>query len=620
MKIFLSGGLIAAVLMFCAVADGQERNCDWEKSLREYLDHHDEAPMRVAALDHTTGEWHAFTWDGQTLHRNLRPPAFVVPASNDPTLVVTSDGRAGVFLVDTNPLLYAAKQKAVTVQDIDSIADLKKLLGLFGGFISSSIQIGAARHTVDVETLASAAGLLHKTQHEILSQPIPKKLEEPLRLARNATDLANHLELHKESVAKATVPLLKEAKDLEKVVTSIGTARDAITLQLQLIENAPGSFSRESLRKLDIEPESIVTALAELEGAANDAAAVSVPCPGTVDALRQALLWKIDGVPEAHFDSVEYRERWDKIIGTLQSARSECKDEDVAAPILEIGRWLATHPPQNRPSDTSTATALLPLFKAADGFTAAVKKRDGAVTAAKGVLGKSSQAVRQSVQIARFLELRDERKFDRDGCQFLTGVIPVRIIEYDDLKVGPTQVRNEEFTVTVRPTFASEVERRRDDVAGKFHLRRNALDIDLDTGVTYTTVSERTFAAIKDGEADTTFTIREKDRKTRAGQVALFATFGQDRPWGVGGQIGFGLDTSNPALFTGVAVRLGRYAKVSIGETFQRVTKLRKGQFVGKDDLTSADELATRDGWSGRPYIALSLTLDNLPIFGGGGE
>lgn len=603
-------------------------SCTLETALKAYLQARKPESMRIAAFDHKNNDWSGWTWDKATATlTSLEDPLFKLPAQNDPTLVVGRRGRAGIFVVNTNPFLYQAKRGAVTVEDSAAVEDLKKVLALMGGFVTSGVTSAASRVTLD-DVVVSAQSVRPRTawmleQREVVSRGVARTIIEPssqlTEIASAVNDLGDALERQLPPVKTATDEVVAAAKTLETASTKVASARDIVTLQLQLLENDPGSVDRAALESVSAETKPLIEGFDALRKEADEAEAVVVSCPDVIAALRQALLWKIDGVAVAQFESQEYRERWSKIIGTLLTARVTCTgSQAVGDDIQTIARVLDVHAPEAKPADQATRDLLLPLFRAADNFVTVVAKREGAIAGAAEALTKRNATVQQAIQLADFAKLRNESLVAGDDCSLRSGVMRIREIAYDQLKIGPTEVRTEEFAITVRPQFSAAVERQHDDAAGKFHLARTNFDVDFDTAVIWTKLYDRTFTAVKASATDTTFTIRETDRKTRAGQVALFVTGRPPAARGFGLQVGFGVDTSNPALYTGIAYRLGDYAKISVGETFQRVTKLRGGQFVGRSDLVTAEALSTRDGWTSRPYIALSLTLDDLPIFGGG--
>ncbi len=602
--VVLIGSITAANVYADTGSCVKEDPCTPRSALQAYLAAKKALPTRIAALDHVTNEWTGWSWDGKCLD-DLPKGSFDIPATNDPTLLVQRGGRASIYLINTKPLLYATKQGAVTVTDISAIEDLKKVLSLFGGFISGAAQMRQQSLTAT----------------DLRTHALFEATDEADEFGRAVAEVITVLENEKVSIGKATDETVAASKELAKILAAVSTARETIAQQLQLIENEPKSFSRASLAAIRVTTSDLMKAQAELASKAETAKAVAARCPKTISSLRQALVWKIDGVPVTLFRSEGYRAAWSDVSAALVAASGECGD--VGVHVQTVGRWLIVNPPSPRPADAATQTLFLPLFRASDDFVSLVAKRDGAVAKAAEATEKNTAVLKETVQVSNFVTdldkyLKGVPDGDMADCLLVRGVAPIWELDYAHLVIGPTKVRNEEFTVTVRPAFSGQIERQLVDRSGKFHLKKTNVDLDFDTAVTYTRLYESTYKAVKAVETDTHFTIRETERKTRAGGLALFVTGrAQRRARGLGLQIGFGLDTANPSLYTGLAWRLGDYAKISVGETLQRVTKLTNGQFVGQSDLLTAEELATRDGWTSRPYIALSLTLDNLPIFSG---
>ena len=592
--------------------------CNATTALQTYLKLKSVPPMRIAAFDHVKKTWSGWTWDGSHL-QTLAAPTFAVPPENDPTLVVDRGGRVGIFVVNTSPLLYAAEQGAVTVSDIAAIEDLKKILSLMGGFVSSATQV-AAQNVTSGQLQARIAAANRTMGRSADRSEMAQRTTDLPELADAVASAVIVLDQEKKQASDLTKDLVDAAKNLSAITTRVDTARDVIAVQLQLLENEPPRFSRVALENVTVTSADLLDAFQAVEQKIAAVSQTTPPCPETITALRQALLWKIDGVPPAQSMSQPFASNWPKLVSRLTDATADCAGA-LGASIHLVGRWLATNPPQDEPADPATAELFMPLLRSADDYVAITTKRDGAVSNAEEALSKRSAALKETVQVSNFVTLRNTYLAGvpaaNADCLLAMGVVPVRELTYDELGIGPTKVRNEEFALTIRPAFAAAVERQRADAAGKFHLRKSNLDFDIDTALAYTRLYESEFKAVKVNETDTKFTIQETGRKTRAGQLAMLVTGRPQSLRGLGLQLGFGLDTANPALYTGVAWRLGDFAKISVGETFQRVKKLANGQAVGQSDLTSAEALTTRDGWTSRPYIALSLTLDNLPLFSG---
>ncbi|HEY3053143.1 MAG TPA: hypothetical protein VGK04_07115, partial [Thermoanaerobaculia bacterium] len=140
----------------------------------------------------------------------------------------------------------------------------------------------------------------------------------------------------------------------------------------------------------------------------------------------------------------------------------------------------------------------------------------------------------------------------------------------------------------------------------------------LGAGVIYTPLEEKSWKAVPDPNNPAQKVIGKPSRSTRAGQIALlanlhpgWATIGRYVRYGL--QFGAGTDTSKPSFFLGGSVDLGRWFRIGGGRTWQRVPALVEGETELVTPVT--DTVPTRETFRSKYYIALSISLDGIPLF-----
>jgi hypothetical protein len=135
-------GFFLLVVLLPAISSAQTSNCVAHDVLKEYLKEKfpNERSLRIAAYDHVTGVWEFGDWNGATLDPLPKRDVSIDPA-NEPTVIVSRNARVAVFVINTNPVLYAAKVTGVTRTDVKEIENLRGFIGLFSGFLTTGVTV-----------------------------------------------------------------------------------------------------------------------------------------------------------------------------------------------------------------------------------------------------------------------------------------------------------------------------------------------------------------------------------------------------------------------------------------------------------------------------------------------
>lgn len=621
-----------ALLLFAPATFAQSSTCDTAALLEAYIPaalakeaKKDEdvakAKLRVAAYDHVSGDWTAWEWKPDdkttqpTLTRLTDEDDFELPHTNEPTLRVPKEHGVMVVAVNTIPSLYSTKLTASTESDIEGIADLQRLAGLFGNFVTTGV---AARAAVAPSSAVMTAEGFTNSGVDTRSMSVTEKTEffelaksDIHRLGADLEAVISVLHPQAEALARANGALKDAAQTAGSATTALATLRDEAVVHLQLMESGTSAPSPlPSLQGLDRQ---LVTSLTQLRSARDAAVALPAACPAVIQHLDRALVWQIDGLPTQADPILRYPKEWDDAIEALQqpALTGKCPTE-LVQPLAGIGAWLEKNKPIAGGVTGELRTKFLQMHQHLFDFLNAHAQRETLTANATQMLSKRAAALKQATQLADLGRLVGE-VFLQGAC----GLLRVQRVEGRDLNLPFTKIRNEEFSINIRPAFASEIERRRADVAAaKYHLTRRDWDFDVDTAVVYTDIQNAEYHVVDtdpDEEA-ATFVVAEKARETRAGDLALLLTAKPYAAKGFGAQLGFGFDTASPSIYLGLGYAFGDYIKLSGGRTWQRVTKLGEGYALG-GTVNSATDLATREGYDNDWYLALSVTLDNLPFF-----
>lgn len=578
---------ILVLLLLGRATFGQSNTCDTQALLETYIPaalekekKKDEdvakAKLRIAAYDHISGAWTAWEWkpDDQTRRPTLRQLGdeddFELPHTNEPTLRVPSDYGVMVLAVNTIPSLYSTKLTASTESDIQGIADLQRLAGLLGNFVTTGV---SALADVAPASARMAFRDIPNSGLETRSMSVTEKTQffqlaksDIDQLGEDLTAVISFLHAEAEALARANTAVKGAARTAGNAVTALAGRRDEAVVHLQLIES--GSSAASALPDLQNLDRQLITSFADLRTARDAAMALPAACPAVIQHLDRALTWQIDGLPKEAAPALRYAKEWKDALEALRQPAllGKCPAE-LVQPLAGIGTWLEKNEPVAGGVTGELRTKFLQAREHLFDFLNAHTQREALTANATEMLGKRGAALKQATQLADLARLSGEVFFHR-GC----GLLRVQRVEGRDLNLPFTKVRNEEFSINIRPTFASDIERRRGDVAAaKYHLTRGDWDFDVDTAVVYTDIQDPEYHVIDIDPAETaaTFVVAEKTRKTRAGDLALLLTAKPRAAEGFGAQLGFGFDTGNPSIYLGLGYAFGDYIKLSGGRTWQ---------------------------------------------------
>lgn len=138
-------------------------------------------------------------------------------------------------------------------------------------------------------------------------------------------------------------------------------------------------------------------------------------------------------------------------------------------------------------------------------------------------------------------------------------------------------------------------------------------------GLTNARLADPVFAAVADPADATRKLVTQTGSSERSAIPALLATYAfthKTAGWPARPLLEFGtsIDTDAPGVFAGVGIGLGRYIRVAIGTSYQRVTAL-DGQAEDETVVADNDAIKTRDVWDTGRYWSVSFNISGLPFF-----
>lgn len=604
----------------------------------------DRGMMRVAVFDAEKRQWLAFQWDGRQAIE-VTKTGIDASFNNDATLLVGRSDDVAVLVAHANPLLYSTEVTSVSRADIQGLADLQKLAGVFGTDLQSILTrtsltpdqvannpiapLEATDFTASIQAMGHSMKMIDapgvmKTRRKPLDELVVAYLDalRPINeTLKDAVDTASR------PIGAAKDQPLEIADLRQKIVeglqgVELGTALDAKNVQ--------------DLPKL----RTTTTGIFDNSAAAAEALATVKPvCSAPVTSLETALRLVIDPLPKDPDEAADIRNALRKALLALRPTALEegCPTKDkegnaaATSPLhnamSELITWLED--PQNRATsvDDAVNTLLEDARSASAKYIAAVGKRAGLLDAEDTIEEKRAATIKAATELQRFGTLFQESSIQGSTCWQTSGIVEVDRAQKNGLTLPWYEVQTEEYSVKVRPQFAQDVLRiLPDEVKGKYTFSRGNYRLGVDTALIYTHANDREYKAAaepvnedlnddgKINKDDTKPFVREISRTDRSGKFALMLTASPEFLHGFGLQFGLGIDTDNPAAFLGVTRSFGKFIRISAGHTQQRVTRLGTGVNIG-DELKSADALRTRERFDASWYAAVAFTISKLPIF-----
>ena len=203
-----------------------------------------------------------------------------------------------------------------------------------------------------------------------------------------------------------------------------------------------------------------------------------------------------------------------------------------------------------------------------------------------------------------------------DPCRYINGVLAIR---GGNIEAVLDEQNTGGFNLTATPPVTDFVTARPNPVERKINVT-STMRWGLGAGVVYTPLDDLTWTAVPDPDDPSRKVIGEPTRTTRAGQIALLANVSpawarlNDHIRG-GLQFGAGASTDEPALFLGLSADLGRWFRIGGGVTWQRVKRLEEGQEELVTEVTDDKPIRLRDSFPPDWYVALTLSIDGIPLF-----
>ena len=599
------------VLCMIGVASRAYATCDpdteADKQLRAFLAAKYPGGAQVLAFDHRNRAMSAWEWKNKRLKET--PAALERSESDRPLLHLTGGGvPLAVVIMNTNPVVFRVAQTESAQVDSASLESIKKFLAAFSGFAGTAVTT-IAQPELNKRVDASRVGdgvSARKTEND-----------------RNATEAKSHtvdiasliLAMHAASkrVENAIGPLKKSVGDLKTKIDTLDDAGRRLVSYAQLTELGDETAVRPAATLSHL-PTQIDDALTDVEKALP---LPEVPCLAGVTSLGRAIRLKLEGLPENSVEANRVRDEYREIVRKLVAFK--CDDAAIEAPVRAIAEWLRDSPVSSDAPPDEVRAVLLAAEGSINEYTAFASEVGKLTEKAGGLLKERQNAILSASSLALVV-----KRIPDDVCAAIAGVIEVtRRDSTVDLPFG--KEGNETFKITVDSPFDKVSLEHGKDVERKYALARKSwIDPDVDVALTYTRLFEPTFALADDIDpdpSDTTppgKTVRRTKKDTRAGQLAMMLTArfpSVPLTKYVAPQLGFLVSTGNPGAFAGLAFRLGPYFKLSAGTTYQKVTKLERGFVVDQAPPAGKTAVETRSGFDHRGYVALSITLDNIPFF-----
>ena len=542
--------------------------------------------LRVIAFDHgkaANGIWTLFRWTPPTTTNGTTTPG-VLSAGEKVELqggipqVPLRRGEPLVLVVtDTNPMLYALNKDETTLAESPDIANLKAILESLTSAVQTAL--GRPRDIPPfVGATPSSTGAQRMTQATCAADPLnpPAELAALKTSVLSLNNKVDNLAAEKRDaiafLRQADERLLVPGQGLKTTVSS--TALADIQTGIDSVASARTDF--------------MATPYAKLYG-----------CPDLVSAAKAGVeVLKKDTVDPADFRNVQ-----------LDASLAGCESAAVKSFIgglksaLNVGTECATRYLVNFLNTSTSVTDV--SSKSVD----LLSKRSDFVTAAAAL----TEFARNAAAISP----------NGDGCAFSEGVL----VSYraDDATFG--KVATAKFKLTSANPIGGTFDQQRETGIDHSYtvIDRGEGRIGYGIGLVYTAIKQPTWDAVKNPLDATQNVVARTKESPRAGDLALFGNyrFGKlsEKRWVPGIQFGAGA-SSNLELFLGLAIE-ARILRIGIGETVQQVDQLRgqkelRRRADGTIDPSSVTvvgakaDIQTRSGFSSRPYISVTLSLDGF--------
>jgi hypothetical protein len=627
--------LILLVTVCRAVLAQAPGSCNPVHQLELYLAAKNTRPdLVVLAFDHQSRAWSGYRWTGAPPLVPLQQDAeFQIPFINKPRVFLPKEKMADleVFVINTNPLMFSTKNNPATETNIEDLANLQRLAGLLGGFLSA----GVASLTPEAEFPVPAAdvqGLTTEAMEDLDASSRawsavtqPKKSDPLLSLYLAANDIINELNQQGNTLKQAMDGLETPRGSFENDLNRLKEAGAEIRTYLQLVEN--DTLAAVGPRRFDTPaPSHPLPTAASLDAATdllavrrNALDAVKPVCTKDLSSLRTAVRRYRIPLPKSTADQKAALDEFQSALDQLADPIA-CLSPKINAAIIVIRDYLRTKTPTTTGA-VADDTIFRPLFLGLDGYLLLVDQRKSALKAAADLLGAAESSAKIAEGVNSFLDLR-KPYLNSGPCTLRAGVVRVERDPRLAERLSWTKFGTESFQVFASSPFKDSIlPRHASEVGTSFEIQRAwHWDFDVDVATVYTEIAEPVYSAVPVTSNSMDKLIRQTDEKGRAGELAMFLSLqwrSRQRPrshFSVGPQLGVGLNTDHPELFAGLGFGLGRYIKLGVGWSWQEVKVLAKGQTVN-GPVPESGAIRLRDGFDDGFYASLSITIDELPFF-----
>lgn len=611
----------------------------------------------VLLFDHTEQKWHGCRYvndkNGQPLYLDCSKKNGEIDENNKLQMDFEAGERPRIFVIETNPLLYDVDADATTLVKNPDEEVLAQFLSLLASTATGVLRAAGADDfhlegvapppAPDPEKMLRTAQVWATEAGTNLQPQVPaasagysdeqKAFVDELR--KQSLDLIHAVGPQVEELKKQTGILGVTLAKLEENGREILADGVTIRRQLRLIESQDAKA--ELLAPRVTSWDAWDTAVAELQTAKATAAKASLEC---ADALNQmANLLKLSLVPlpgpgePARFETqTEFR----RLVKSLEDNQVDASCGDATQPIHLIVRILdgVTFPgidarpiERGRYGNDDLSQVLQALRAYLDRLPAATGEHAALLAKAKTALEGQAAA---SDQLTANLFFLDRQKGYTDASQLTHGILerPLYNREPVDVDWGQSIDSAVKIKAVAALKEAKIPSTRPAEVTASYRLTRKSftLGLEYDFALVHTTVGSPVYEAVEvpdpdaapgaDGMAKTKKVIRQVDEESRSGDAALFLTLTSKKSkefftWG--GQLGFSLDTEEPAALVGLSFRFGKYFALSGGYGYYQVKEL-KNLTVGQT-IESTEAIATRNDFKGGAYLALAITINDLAVF-----
>ena len=534
----------------------------------------DSTAAPVLAFDHQTESWRAYSGI-PPLGRVSRGQDLEMDVSGNPTAYLPKGAELLVLIERTNPLLYSVTLGESKEVDVDGLADLQKLAGLFGGVLGAAVRTRAEAG----RTLSMPSGLHQLVPSTMITMNVLDGLEKEFREARNLV----------RKLTKATTSAVATIQENE-----LGRTQPAINCA---VDAPPVTEVDGQLTRLRSEIDKI-----------------SPDCPDHLPAFEQ------------YVNLLEAEPRKQPKLKSRMQALFDSSSCDIKPGSLQVYDGTDTSTLQESVARMSDDTDLQrERTRFLDDAVRQVEFRknlDELIASAAALVKDWPVTVKTAGQLEVFGRRCSEAIVGASIGTWIIADDRQFAIRWDKMQVHKLKLAvDSPFSASVAAVRPAKLE-----PTYKVAWRGGPL-FDVGFGVTYTSLKAPTYGAVEDPSDSDAKVIAETDEESRAGEFALFLNYRvfqhlwpKTRSWSVHPalDLGAGLDTDAPSFFAGISIGVGRFLRLGAGRTWQQI-KVLEGQTLGQS-IGSADDIKTRDKFEDETYFMVVFSFGSLKPFSGGGS